>query len=215
VTLPVFHWYHCYADGAWEVPAAEHVKALRDWGFRADGITVGLVGSAEKVSAARDWFTSELNGLGPLDFISAETGFEHVTLQALHSWARGYDGEAAVLYAHTKGAGNPHTGTGHWRHVMTTAVVSRWRACAALLEDGYDAAGAAWMLSPWYKAWFFAGNFWWARSDYLARLPELPPPDSVEGTAVVFGHGGRYDAEAWLGLGNPRAYDLTPGWSPG
>jgi hypothetical protein len=209
--LPVYHFYHCFADGAWQVPAGEHAAALRGSGFTADRITVGLVGGASRAGVARDWFTCELAGMGPLAFVTAETGFEQVTLRALHAWARGRDGEAACLYAHTKGAFNPQPVTTGWRRAMTAEVAGRWRDCVQLLGE-YDAAGVAWQKSPWYGTSFFAGNFWWARASYLARLPDVPrdllgalPPGETGDN--------RWDAEAWIGLGDPAVRNLGS-WRP-
>jgi hypothetical protein len=45
----------------------------------------------------------------------------------------------------------------------------------------------------------FGGNFWWANANYLRTLPPLRYKD-------------RFDAETWIGLGNPLVHDLLPGW---
>ena len=197
VMLPVYHAYHCWADGAWQQAAREHAGALRDSGFRADGITVGLVGSAGNVSTARDWFTAELTGMGPLDFVTAETGFEQVTLTALRAWALDYGGEAAVLYAHTRGALVPDAFHAASRQAVTAALLAGWREHTALLRY-YDVTGLDLRADPHGPGIFFFCNFWWARASYLARLP-VPLADE------------RYQAEVWIGLGGPRAYDLQSG----
>ncbi len=207
--LPVYHWYHCFADGAWEDPAREHVRALRGSGFCASYITVGLIGSADEVNFARDWFTSELTGMAPVGFIIAETGFEQVTLRVLHEWARHYAGEAAVLYAHTKGALSASLLNERWRQAMTADVVAGWRDCVALLGR-YEAAGPYWMTTSGWPHGYFGGNFWWARASYLARLPELTrdmtgsmPPGELGDC--------RWDAETWIGLNDPYVRNLRPG----
>jgi hypothetical protein len=46
---------------------------------------------------------------------------------------------------------------------------------------------------------FFAGNFWWARASYLRTL-EPPLEES------------RWQAETWVSLGEPKVYDVLPGW---
>lgn len=207
--LPVYHWYHIFADGAWEQPAAEHAAALRDAGFAASRITAGLIGSGPRLAAARDWAIAELTDFGPLGFVTAETGFEQVTLRAMQAWARGrFHGEAACLYAHTKGAYNPAPGSAAWRQHMTRQVVTGWRDCVQLLGDGHDAAGPSWMMSPWYAAPFFAGNFWWARASYLARLPDVPR-NLLNATPPGESGDNRWDAEVWIGMGRPDVAILS------
>jgi hypothetical protein len=201
--LPIFHFYHAWADGGWEWPASEHVTAIRESGFKAEAITVGLVGSPERVTAARDWFTEELAFAGPVSFVTAPWGYEQVTLHAVRSFAITRKDEAAVLYAHTKGAMNPTLLTRDWRREMTSHVVTRWDIGAALLCE-YDAVGCFWLTPEKYadrlvEAPFFGGNFWWARASYLARLPK--PDDTT-----------RYAAERWIGKGNPKICDLRPGY---
>ena len=44
---------------------------------------------------------------------------------------------------------------------------------------------------------YFSGNFWWASSSYLARLP-FPPDD-------------HFESETWIGGGGPDVADLLPG----
>lgn len=202
--LPVAHYYHCWADGHWQAPAAEHAAALRQVpGFRAGHVTVGLVGSPENTDKAMRWFTAELAFAGPVRFVTARDGHEQVTLSVLREYAASRQGEVAILYAHTKGAMNLTVHARDWRRAMTAAVVARWDISLALLHE-YDAAGCFWLTPEQHarhgvESPFFAGNFWAARSSYLATLPEPSAED-------------RYRAERWIGLGNPRICDLRPGY---
>jgi hypothetical protein len=84
-------------------------------------------------------------------------------------------------------------------------VAGGWRFCLDRLA-GADAVGCHWITPDEYAARqvttpFFGGNFWWARCGYLAGLAE-PPSCETD----------RHLAEAWVGGGNPRVYDLRPGW---
>ena len=204
--LPVAHFYHCWADGFWNAPASEHAAALRESGFKADTVTVGLAGSPENTGGAIAWFSSELAFAGPVTFVTAPEGYEQVTLSVLRRYAVScarQRRETAILYAHTKGASSTTVHARDWRRIMTAHVVARWDIGAALLHE-YEAAGCFWLTPEKHgergvESPFFAGNFWWARASYLARLPE-------PGTAT------RYDAERWIGLGRPRICDLRPGY---
>lgn len=142
-------------------------------------------------------------------FAEAEAGFEQVTLNALHNWLSAPDA-GAVMYCHTKGLSyeglGPLGATGHygaaWRRSMTRHVVGQWRQCLQYL-DAVQAVGCHWINQadvPGYPDRpVFAGNFWWARTDYLQSLPPV-------------GQETRFDAETWVGIGRPSVHDLRPGW---
>jgi hypothetical protein len=109
-----------------------------------------------------------------------------------------------VCYLHTKGVSHPGDKPSiDWRQYMLWAVIERWRECVGALAE-YDIAGAQWhdRTPRWCKiigspGWF-AGNFWWARGDYIKRL------------AVLENSSQRWFAEGWIGRGyaapnDPRA----------
>jgi len=192
------HFYHVYADGAWQAPLAEHLAALDEYGLgdALDCKAAGVVGSAVNCQAV-------IAALGPGWQVAATagTGFEQVTLRALHAYAA-QDG--TVLYAHTKGAWRAAPSSVLWRRRMTEYAVGFWERCAAALGDGgeFDCAGPHWITPDRFEVPkpFFAGNFWWARLDFLRRLP---PP----------GGGDRYAAERWIGETEvPRVLSLLPIW---
>jgi hypothetical protein len=188
-------------DGDWTEPVLEHVEALHAAGYTSP-VYLGLVGREMWRHAARGAFD-------PLDaHIAVQTGvgFEQVTLAKVREYAQEHDG--AVLYAHTKGAQDVTAFRAAWRRSMTRLVVSDWRANLAHLEH-FDAVGCHWLTAEQFSSWapqefpdgtpFFGGNFWIARCDYLRTLPE-PSTRS------------RFDAERWIGLGDPKVLDLAPGW---
>jgi hypothetical protein len=193
-------WYHAWVDGDWTEPVLEHVDAL----LAADYIGpvyLGLVG-------AKLWRDAAAGAFDPLDArvaIEADSGFEQVTLAKVREYAQTHDG--AVLYAHTKGAADATEFRKAWRRSMTRRVVSEWHYNLMSL-DHYDAVGCHWLTREGYPGFeqefpdgtpFFGGNFWMARCDYLRTLPE-PSTRS------------RFDAERWIGLGDPPVLDLLPGW---
>lgn len=200
------HFYHVYASGRWEDPVFGHAAALAQSGYRGP-VTVGLVGTPRDRDRARDGITTLFTAAGaaPDSWIEADSGYEQVTLAPLREYSAAHSG--AICYAHTKGAANTSHLTPYWRRSMTRHVIGRWRECVRLLKCGYDTAGCHWLTPERHHqpplfivtSPFYGGNFWWATTEYLRRLP---PP----GTAS------RYDAEGWIGLGHPTAADLLPGW---
>ena len=203
------HFYHIYANGAFEAPVREHVKELKESGLldALDSVRIGIVGSEENRSLVLE-FLNELNIRFRVT-ATAETGWEQVTLRKVHSFAKTND--AYVFYAHTKGAYSQDRLAREWRVSMTHDTVTRWRECVESLKR-VEAAGAYWLKSGHEEHadhnFFFAGNFWWARTDYLRRLPPVKNKT-------------RYQAEGWIGLRSPSVRIMRRGdsyfgnfWSP-
>lgn len=185
------HYYHVYADGDWRDAVTEHLAALEGL---AAAVTVGIVGSPQNRRAVRQAF--EVANVET--WVEAAGGWEQVTLGALRRDLAHHDDP--VLYAHTKGAAHRTRINDLWRRSMTALVVDEQRA--DLLAE-HDAVGCHWLTpGDWpnlVDSPYFGGNFWWATAAYLRTLPPLAMTN-------------RYDAEQWIGLGNPRVADLLPGW---
>jgi hypothetical protein len=165
-------------------------------------VVVGLIGSDVNRAGARGWIQSE-TGLqaDELFFVEADEGFEQVTLSILRKWSAENE-DAAVLYAHGKGAYNISCVTADHRRVMTENVVGRWCEAVSALKS-HDMVGSFWAgpeHEPQPPYTHFVGNFWWGNASYLAKLPE-PATDS------------RHDAETWPGLGSPRAFEMNSSFS--
>lgn len=194
------HYYHCYAAGAWERPAAEHVAALAGAGLHTD-MTIGLIGAPGERGKARDIIGAALADAGlpaPERWVEADTGWEQVTLQQIHFDVHRIPGAFPALYAHTKGAHNDTPVNRAWRRAMTRELVGGWRHCTSLLNEGHDTAGCHWVSAGGPS--FYGGNFWWATASYLRTLP---PPDREN----------RWRAETWVSsASSPHAADLKPGW---
>jgi hypothetical protein len=159
-----------------------------------DDLFLGIVGTSEN----RDKVKAELPGVCVAE---SATGWEQVTLQKLHDFAQTDDG--AIFYAHTKGAWSNSELATQWRVSMTHDTVTRWQECVKALRT-VEAAGPYWLKS-WEPEhvdhdFFFAGNFWWARSDYIRTLS----PVSVSN---------RYQAEGWIGLNKPTVKNMRDGYS--
>jgi hypothetical protein len=197
VRMKLVHFYHVYADGAFEEPLVEHFEALENSGLwdQFDSINVGIVGSSQNRRRALDL-------LPACDIVrQAETGWEQVTLQEVHDFAKWEMGSCGVLYAHTKGASSRSELAKQWRRSMTEDLIKNWKLCVAKLAL-VDAVGSHWLKSgePEHRDHdhFFAGNFWWATTNYLATLPKIKNEH-------------RFQAEGWIGLGDPEVFVPRPG----
>lgn len=208
--MEIRHYYHCFAGGAWSPPVRDHYTALGRAGLDDMVTTIGLIGPEHDRRMARemiDYRSGKWVLPKPARWLEASEGHEQLTLQQIHIDVHNIPGEYAVLYAHSKGAYDDSDANAAWRRSMTARVVGQWERCVELLEEGYDCVGCHWVKAEDYRSGdefkgeppFFAGNFWWAKSSFLRTLP---PPDNKN----------RWAAEMWLSSGEPKVFDLLPGW---
>lgn len=188
------HFYHVYADGDWRVPARDHFAALEASNLtdNLDSVRLGIVGCESNREQVK-------NNLPGVVVCESDTGWEQVTLNKVREFAQSDDG--AILYAHTKGAVARSELSSRWRVSMIHDTVTRWRECVEALGT-VDAVGSYWLKSsePEHSdhGFFFAGNFWWAQSSYLRKLDPVRNEN-------------RFQAEGWVGLGNPSVKVMREG----
>jgi hypothetical protein len=119
-----------------------------------------------------------------------------------------------VWYIHSKGVSNKHQ-TDHlkthirtWRKSMEAVVVWNWESCVKKLsQENYDTCGV-YYTNRIVNKYHYAGNFWWARASYIAKLPPLNVVAPSNFNLYV-------EPEMWLCLRSPRAcsfFPLTPGY---
>jgi hypothetical protein len=107
-----------------------------------------------------------------IEYSSRTDLFELPTLRIMHSYARKYPGKR-ILYLHTKGVSYAKNEevmkrSLDWTRFMLYGLTSHVDACVALLRGGIDTIGCNYSTSPHAH---FSGNFWWATTDHIARLP--------------------------------------------
>ena len=119
----------------------------------------------------------------------ARLGHECVTTRALHQFATSVPSTlpVRVLYMHsrgtTRGFVNQRDVAAHtWTRMLEHVTIEKWRDAVSALDtpSGADTAGPE--LCPGgmvrrcryqdeSSLWHYRGNFWWATSDWLRRLP--------------------------------------------
>ena len=105
-----------------------------------------------------------------------------------------------LFYIHTKGVTKPKSKQlEFWRLFMEYFNISCWVYCLEALDQA-DIAGVNRRVYA-KKRVHFSGNFWWANSKYIRRLPQL----SKEGYGREVN---RWDGEFWIGDGNPTSVQL-------
>jgi hypothetical protein len=166
---------------------------------------MGLVGPEVGRSAVLDRLRTACE-LIPIVVAAQDEGNEAVTINMVRRYAQ-LNPNGAVLYCHLKGASRPIELNRYWRRAMIEHTILPWRTILPQLRS-HDAAGPFWIKAEEQEArgygrsqtsGFFGGNFWIARNDYVAGLPECMPYP-------------RSRTEEWIALNNPRVLDLLPGY---
>lgn len=199
----IHHFYHIYADGKWQEPVSEHVRALKMGLYdNLNTFAIGIVGSAENRHAVIDYLNTE--GLAYEVYAEALQGWEQET--QIPMWLFSQDNAGAMLYAHSKGSSDPSDVNVRWRRSMDYWCTVRWQDAIEKLKD-HDAYGSHWIQPlvsmPEHKKgnWMFAGTFFWLRCEVLARFPK-----------PALTH--RWEAEGFCGYGYAekpyRVYDCAP-----
>ena len=125
---------------------------------------------------------------------------EKQTLILLQETVKNYP-DANVLYYHTKGITSIQTHEQHlgnldykniesWRHVMEYFNIEQWEDSIANLRSNeiIDTAGCLYVNesgNPYQ--FFYAGNFWWAKSSYIHKLPDMKERDNRMGCELWIG----------------------------
>ena len=192
--MSIYHFYHIYADGAWEIPVEEHIGALKfsKLEYYLNEFNIGIVGNIDD----RNKVIEKLKTYGIEFTVIAEedNGWEQVTMNKMYELIKNKNGW--VFYAHTKGSHDPSPINIAWRKSMTYYNIVKWQEKVEphLGNIDIDTIGCHWCNNK-----FWGGTYWWARIDYLKSL-SLPLMND------------RWDAESWIGSGGPRILDLNPGW---
>lgn len=203
---PIVVAYHCCTtlnrDWAFDL-IQEQILSLAACGlaYEVSSILVGVNGPTEDAMLVKQMLPHP-NAVVVQNVPESWSAGEVPTLQMMAEWIQGYS-SCYVLYFHTKGLSFPphipvHDHYRDWRLRMENVVLTRWRECVAHLDAGAESVGQWWNVAPNGSYW--AGNFFWATSEFIGTLPPIN----------TYGHhsGGRYEAEVWIGRG-PRLPNIV------
>lgn len=151
-------------------------------------IESGLYDKSEKIfycilGEANDLLIERIKSLGKFELIYNSNNIsdvEYPTLINLYDFCSKND--SYVLYIHTKGVSLPYDKFRQlWRKRLLQKVVQEYNICISHLNDGYDVSGCGWKEVSKGKPVnycageypHYSGNFWWANSDYIKKLPDI------------------------------------------
>jgi hypothetical protein len=221
--VKIYHFYHIWADGNWEIPVKEHLDSLIKYEIlNSISIKIGIVGSVENRDKVKKYVSDY--GINFEVCAETETGYEQETLDKILELE---DEDAYILYMHTKGSYNDQDFEHNWRRNMTLGLIGSWQKCIQILNKnvliGYTYSNLKKFdeknLSIIYNKYdeifsnkddvifigsrvkngggTIGGNFWWSRLKYLKLLKK---PNRGDWQGQVFSDGSylRGGAEEWV-----------------
>jgi len=214
---PIAVYYHCLfelGDPPEVLPQAvsivhEQMTQLRVSGLldAATKFVVGINGGA----ASREIANLVIPPKAEIIMHGLESRAENLTILEIEKFIKDHR-DWNVLYFHSKGA--THTApdfTDRWRNCMVKNCVTKWFKAVQELET-HDAVGCHWMtgMGNDHSQRYFAGNFWWATSNFLAKLPSLHTRGRIRESGIAALES-RWESEVWIGNGpTPKIKDLEP-----
>lgn len=196
-------YIHVYQVHNWAEIIEQQLYRMKKSGLydKMDKLYIGLLGNKPTRQ-----FSKKVEIIYQIDKQDLE---QSLTLTSLHLNAHAFSGH--IFYTHTKGvshnSGEEDINQRDWRKMMEHYIIDRWKMCIGELEKN-DVVGINWHLGEGYmnaKSKYaegtpitphFSGNFWWATTDYIKRLPILLPLKS------------KYECEFWIGKANPSVAEL-------
>lgn len=215
---PLAIFYHCLLVGgepadllpnAFEV-VGEQMECLRKSGLiqRANCMVVGINGGNESHPYANLLLPPSASRI----MHGLQSRNENSTLVAVEKFCaenRGWN----VLYFHSKGATHSPGSEAfehrkRWRLCGMKHLITNWKRCVGDL-NAFESVGCHWYTDQ-YKRSYWAGNFWWARSEFLCTVPAIQEQWRIKHSGIDALES-RYEAEVWIGGGrHPTHKDYHP-----
>jgi len=200
INLPkIAIFYHLGQLGNWEELYLEHMNLL---------VANGLYDACEFIHIG-------INGNLPLPKVFNKSRIkynsDHVleanTLESLWNFSQ-ENRDYKILFFHSKGVTHGINSPFNdnviaWRKYLEYFNIVNWKDSVQYLNE-YDCTSVELLDTSYHNdivipGLFYAGNFWWANSQYISTLDTNFLYDNTNGLA-------RWQSEKWIGTGNPRAH---------
>lgn len=205
---PIEIVYHVATLNRWEEIVQEQLQTLvsSQLAHAADRITMVVVGPHIKKTEELIQKTSFAHKIQLIHFSENPRFCEFPGIEMVQTIAKEKP-EAHILYLHSKGVSyldpDKARNVQSWRRFMEYFTIERWQDCMESLETS-NMCGVEWLnchhtsSQKIEQPGMFAGNFWWARADYLRTCP--PMQGTHLGPDWCFQH--RFDCELFITTGS-------------
>ena len=165
-------YIHCTIINHWRDICAELTTHLTESGLLSSTESINL-GFVNDSTESRE----ECLALAPKGSVIRTSEnrldqYEFPTIGVLQKDCRKAEEPFFCLYVHFKGSFNMAESQEVWRRAMIRFCIDSWQECVEKLELGYATAGAIGATENIGKV-YHSGNYWWARSEYIASLPAI------------------------------------------
>lgn len=186
---PIYGFMHVAQMNHWHLVVSDQVRKIMSSGLldATKAIYLGVLGPSGDLCFDQHFMKKVRVGFRDLNIKL----FEFPTLRLLEEVCAHED--CQVWYIHTKGVSNPgYKHEENWRKLMEYFLLEHWQKCVKVLET-HDLAGVMWRPRGHFMP-HYAGNFWWANSDYIRKLPPVKNLNWHD----------RFQAEVWNGMCEPK-----------
>ena len=210
-----------------------HFVELNGWQQVADQqwdliVNSDLINKVDEISVCgngqpwtfTNWIATKNNPKLKFYNVNSSAAFhEYPTLNFMYEVSKAATEPFYICYLHLKGLTRwGDVNVGDWRDFMNWANIERWQDNITALDNGADVVGTNYNTVPWPH---FSGNFWWAKSEYIATLDILLHPEfklarnGTQFTPHPTNPHWRFDHEAWVHSKNPKYFELAKSLEPG
>jgi hypothetical protein len=198
-------FYHIYSIEGVENIIEDQVNKLKNKGFN---VFINIDNT--KNYELSEYILDKLKSLTSNITYTFENRYEMSTLSMMYKNA--LQNDAYYLYIHTKGSSRinsnneppnyPYENIENWRKIMDHFCIENSDVCISELKN-YDLVGCNYVSSGSISIdvlSHYSGNFWWSKSEFIRKLPNL---DTIQNSD-------RFLAEFWIGMINHKALCLYP-----
>lgn len=205
--ITIYGVYHIYCDNGWQAMVADQIATLKHSGLleRTERLYISCITRNEaevkeivkivdspKVEVIASYTNPEKFEYPALDFIRRKSEEENCLFYYFHTKGITYQ----ALETNDKEFVSFKRNIEAWRKMMEYFLFDKWRVAVCSLSAGYDTYGSYRLPPPPRPYYLYAGNFWWARSEYIKRLPTFDLDNITE----------RFFAEEWLYQAHPHDF---------
>jgi hypothetical protein len=200
--------YHIFCSNNWKDVVLEQIDTLKNSDLMnfIDKLFITIIYKNDEDISFIEKTLSNYNY--EIHYKTKNNEFEFPALSCVKNLAKKEN--CNIFYFHTKGVSitkenmkfyHNSTDINHllncvddWRNYMSYFVIERYKTCLETLKT-YDACGVNLSHNP---SKHFSGNFWWSKSEYINKLPEI---DTVNKNH-------RWNAEFWIGSANGNLHSF-------